>query len=121
MNLHRAYQTCHELMLVHPKYVPTEGSEVSYVLIQVSETDETIGICGHIIDPAVPLHGSPERFLSLPLHKQIVLFTLDKLNKTMRDAGKFLDRVNHLRKPGETDQEFLERIKNKLETETKDD
>lgn len=109
------YEMCHQLMLAHPKYVPTEGQEVTYLLMQISETDDHIGICGHIIDPAVPSSGSPVQFLRLPLHKQMLLFSLDKINGVLRDAHKFLEMLSKLRKPDETEEEFIERVKAKLE------
>lgn len=115
MTPHEAYNACHEIMLGHPHYVPGEGKEMSYVLLQVAETDTRIEICGHIVDPAIPPNGSPLQFIGMPLHKQMVLFSLDKINKVLHDAHEFLGQLQRFRKDDETDEEFVERIKRHIE------
>jgi len=97
-----AYTTCHELMLINPNYVPSENSTVSYILVQIADTENSVGISGMIIDPKLPESGSAANFIQMPLNQRIAVLSLTRITGVVSKTHQEIQEIQRLASNKET-------------------
>ena len=86
MNTSKAYQICHEIMLLSDNYVAREGTSITYSITQIAETDEAIHIQSMLINPALPEEGNLQIFMKRSLDQQVAILGLCPSSKAFRIA-----------------------------------
>jgi hypothetical protein len=108
MNKAKAFSACHEIMLINPGYVARENSTVSYILIQISDTPDSVGISGMIIDPELPEEGNPGHFLRMPLNQRIAMVALKRMTHQVSRTHQEMQEIERLASNKETWDEAVE-------------
>ena len=100
MNKEEAYQACHEIMLLAPDYVASEADGVTYLLLQITDKKEEIGIAGFLVNPAIKEQGNVLEFISMPRDQQLAVLTLSKVSGVVKELHQ---KIEQLAKKGAED------------------
>jgi hypothetical protein len=107
----KAYELCHEIMLSNSQYVPVENAGVTYLLVQICDTETTVGISGAVINPAVPENGTSAEFLRMPHDQQIAVMSLKRVTEVIQRTNHDILKIVKLASNKETWNEAAELLK----------
>ena len=111
------YETCHQLILNAPDYVPRENATVTYLLFQVSDTPDQVSILGRIINPTLSRYSTLIDFARASQDLKIALLGLKSATKALQTAHKEIQNVEQLGSDPATRDEAFERVR-KMFTKT---
>jgi len=110
MNKQKAYTACHEIILRNLDYVARENSVVSYVLVQIADTEDSVGITGMIIDPELPEKGTGGNFIKMPLNQRIAVLALKRITVAVSQTHREIEEIQRLASNKETWKEATEML-----------
>jgi hypothetical protein len=111
MNRSEAYQICHELMLTNPNYVLHESAGLTYMLVQISDRSEEIGIHSFLINPAIPEEGDMRLFTDMTEDQQIGVLSLPVVAKTIGEIHQKIIKLKKLSHDAETRGECIKKLR----------
>jgi len=110
MNHNEAYQTCHELMLINPNYVACESANLTYMLVQISDRDEAIGIHAFLVNPEIPEDGSIRQLADMTEDQQISVLSLSPVAKTIKTIHEKIMELKRLSQDTEKRDECIKKL-----------
>ena len=109
---------CHQVYLTHPKATFCENAEVAYVLVRFVETEDDLMTDALLIAPQIP-EGKRgfEGWMQMSMLNQHATYFFDKAHKLAEHTGEQIVQLHARRKPGESLEDFTERVRKHLHIE----
>ena len=92
MNPMEAYNACSEIITSVPKSEFYEKATNSYILIRLTDTENTLYISTHIIDPGIPQEGDFKDFMHLSQDRQMAVLGAPQISKLLGKLHQDLEK-----------------------------